>query len=56
MITTDFKSDADTLTVIRVRWSDTIQSDLRQRQEQKMQAWLMERFKLDTLVIEGNRQ
>ncbi|MGK0252340.1 MAG: hypothetical protein ACI81G_001780, partial [Gammaproteobacteria bacterium] len=56
MITSDFKKDADTLTLIRVRWSDSIQTDLRQRQELKMQAWLMERFKLDTIVVEGNRE
>jgi uncharacterized hydrophobic protein (TIGR00271 family) len=56
MITSDFKKDVDTLTLIRVRWSDSIQTDLRDRQELKMQAWLMERFKLDTLVVEGNRE
>jgi uncharacterized hydrophobic protein (TIGR00271 family) len=55
LITSDFKNAADTLTVIRVRWSDSIQMDLRQRQEEKMQAWLKVRFKLDTLVVEGNR-
>ncbi len=54
MITSDFKKGADTLTVIRVQWADSISRTTRRNQEKKMSAWLKERFRLDTLVVESN--
>ena len=54
MISSDFEKDQDTITVIRVQWSDNIPNATRKKQEGKMGAWLKERFKLDTLVVEGN--
>lgn len=52
-ITTDFNDRIDTLTVVRVRWSDEISEEVRKRQEEKMGLWLKERFSLDTIVVEG---
>lgn len=54
MISSDFSNKADTLTVIRLQWADSISSDKRKRQEQKMGEWLKTRFELDTVVVEGN--
>ena len=54
MITSDFTKAADTLTVIKVQWADSIPQKTRLRQQEKINLWIKERFKLDTLVIEGN--
>ncbi len=54
LITSDFGSTADTLTVIRVQWENNMSNRTRRKQEQKLALWLRERFKLDTLVVEGN--
>lgn len=54
MITSDFQKAADTLTVINVQWADSIPKNIRLRQQEKINAWIKERFKLDTLVVEGN--
>lgn len=53
-IATDFGTSIDTLTIIRVQWADTIPKATRIKQQNKMNAWLKERFKLDTLVVEEN--
>ena len=54
LITSDFTKSADTLIVIKVQWAKEINNSLRIKQQDKMNAWLKERFKLDTLVVEGN--
>ncbi len=54
LITSDFDKEPDTLTVIKVQWSRKIRNRDRIKQQEKIELWLKERFKLDTLVVEGN--
>lgn len=53
MVTSDFKT-SDTLTTFKLKWADTIAVNDRRTNETRIKKWLQVRFKLDTLVIEGN--
>lgn len=54
LVTLDFTTQADTLTFVKLQWADSIPKEMRLRQESKMGEWLKARFKLDTIVVEGN--
>lgn len=51
MITTDFKK-TDTIPVFSVKWIDSLSNNAsREKDKGKLQRWLKEKYKLDTLVV-----